>query len=50
MPIFEGEQHDAAVALSLYCKKDVDEISDQELARLILEALVVLANIVASCH
>jgi mRNA-degrading endonuclease RelE of RelBE toxin-antitoxin system len=41
---FEGEQYDAAIALSLYCKQDVDDISDQELARLILEAHVVLAN------
>lgn len=41
---FEGEQYDAAIALSLYCKQDVDNISDQELARLILEAHVVLAN------
>ena len=41
---FEGEQDDAAITLSLYCKQDVDNISDQELARLILEAHVVLAN------
>ena len=41
---FEGEQYDAAIAISLYCKQNVDKISDQELARLILEAHVVLAN------
>jgi len=41
---FEGEQYDAALALSLYCKQDVGNIRDQELARLILEAHVVLAN------
>lgn len=42
---FEGEQYDSAIALSQYCKQDGDNISDQELARLILEAHVVLSNI-----
>jgi hypothetical protein len=41
---FEGEQYDAAIALSLYCNQAVDNISDQELSRLISEAHVVLVN------
>jgi len=40
----EGDQCNAAIALTLYCKQDVAAISDRELIRLILEAQDVLAS------
>ena len=41
---FEGDQCNAAIALTLYCKQDVAAISSKELVSLISEAQDILAS------